>query len=518
MSDDKKKYAYRASLGAHDSRLKARSAQTVVDYCYAPRFKGSMPTFEPMIQYNLAHVLELQRSSVISPADAAELVRALRWIRGEGAESFELDPRLESLMPNIEAILVDRIGADVGGQVLTGRSRGEVEAVAGLLLVRRVLLDLLQEVADLREVIIGVARGHLDTVMPGYTHLQHAQPTTLGHYLACVAEALETDCARLDDAYRRANMSPAETGTSWGSGYAIDRQRIAEALGFKGIIENTRYAYYSIMDKGIEVLAGLCGLAVTLNRFTEDIYFWCTPEYAMAELADEYAGTSYIMPQKKNVTVLQRYSTLVSTTASRFNKLTFQAARTSFGIASNLAVTMMDCAPEVSAALEDNLGAVTLLRGLVSTMSFREDTMKERAGVHFTQSTELADTLFRDKGVSFRTAHRIVGSAVRRALAQGSQASDIDAETLNAAAVEVTGKPIDPPYDSLWKALDPQGVVSAHDGLGAVAPQAVSGALGRRNIRLDEDVARLEHERARLTAAADALERVADAVAQASPP
>lgn len=515
MTDNTKKYAYSVSLGSHDSRLKSGPAQTVVDYCYAPRFRGPMPLFEPMIRYNLAHVLELCRESVISRLDATKLLKTLLWIREQGVERFELDPRLESLMPNIEAILISKVGAEVGGQVLTGRSRGEVEVVAGLLLVRGMLLDLLQELDGLRQVILEIAGKHVETVMPGYTHLQHAQPTTLGHYMACVAEALETDCARLEEAYRRANMSPAEVGTSWGSGYPIDRERVAELLGFQGVIENTRYAYYSIMDKGIEVLAALCSLVVTINRFTEDIYFWCTPEYAMAELADEYAGTSYIMPQKKNVTVLQRYTTLVSAAVSRFTKLTFQAARTSFGIASNLAVTMMDCAPEVSAALEDSLGAVRLLRGLVATMSFKAETMKERAGIHFTQGTELADTLFREKGVSFRTAHRIVGALVREALARGKQAGEIDSVMLNNAAIEVTGKPIEPPYDTLWKVLDPMGVVEAHDGLGAVAPKAVKNALANRVRRLNEDVSRLERERERLSVANDRLEKAVEEIANA---
>ena len=232
----------------------------------------------------------------------------------------------------------------------------------------------------------------------------------------------------------------------------------------------------------------------------------------MAEVADEYAGTSYIMPQKKNVTVLQRYIVLVNNTITAFTRLTFQAARCSFGIAANLAVTMMGSFPEASAAIDDSIGAVRVLRGLVASMSFNERIMREKAGIHFTQGTELADTLFREKGIAFRTAHRIVGALVREAVAHGTTAAEVTAEMLNVAAVEVTGKPIDPPYDVLWKVLDPMGVVEAHSGFGAVAPQAVKEALGNRSRTLHGDAEHLRRERQRLSEAQQKLKRAVDQV------
>jgi argininosuccinate lyase len=506
MTPSDKKYAYKVSLGSHDSRLKREAAKEVVDYCYAPRLKGPMPVFEFMIQYNLAHILELYRHHVISKSDASKILETLLWMRKQGLEHFEIDPKLESLMPNLEAILISKVGADVGGQVLTGRSRGEVETVAGILLLRSKLLDLLDETHQLRKVILEIAKKHTHTVMPGYTHLQHAQPTTLGHYMAAVAEALETDCRRLEDTYQRVNRSPAEAGTGWGSSYPIDRKRLADLLGFEGIIENTRYAYSSVSDKAIEMVASLSILTVTLNRFTEDIYFWCTSEYNLAEVADEYAGTSYIMPQKKNVTALQHYTCLLNRTIATFIRLTSQASRSSFGIAAHLAVAIMGSTPEALNAIEDNLGALRLLRGLVATLSFNEAAMKDRAGKYFTQGTELSDTLFREKGIAFRTAHRIVGALVREAVAQGKTARDIDEQMLNNAAMEVMGKPIKPPYDNLWKVLDPMGVVKAHHGLGAVAPEAVEASLRNRIEQLNREVKGLRNRRQRLAKARQILE------------
>ena len=507
MSERKKqRYSYKVSLGSHDSRLKSGSAKEVVDFCYAPRLKGPMPTFDSMIQYNLAHVLELYRIAVFSRDTAKAILETLTWIKRRGLEQFELDPRLESLMPNLEAILISKLGADAGGQVLTGRSRGEVEAVSGILLLRGKLLEVLEEVQLLRHLLIGVAGKHVGTVMPGYTHLQHAQPTTLGHYLACVAAALEVDAARLQDTYKRVNMSPAEAGTSWGSSFPIDRKRVADLLGFEGMIENTRYAYSSGSDKAIEITAGLSMLTVSLNRFTEDLYFWCTPEYQLAEVADEFAGTSYIMPQKKNVTALQHYTALVNRTTTAFNRLAFQAARSSFGIAANLAVTMMNSAPETAATMEDVLGALRLLRGLTAGVRFNEELMKQRAGIHFTQGTELADTLFREKGIAFRTAHRIVGTLVRKAIAQERNAMEITETMLNEAAVEITGKPIKPPYEALWKVLDPMGIVQAHRGLGGIAPAAVKKSLRNLSGRLAKDMGFIRAKKKRLAVAQKKLD------------
>ena len=507
MGRPKGKYSYQVSLGSHDSRLKSRSAPEVVDFCYAPRMKGPLPTFEPMIRYNLAHVVELHRIGVISRASARAILKTLNWVAAQGPQAFRLDPRLESLMPNLEAILISKLGPEAGGQVLTGRSRGEVEAVAGVLVLREKLLEMLDEVQQLRAVLIDLARENVDSVMPGFTHLQHAQPTTLGHHLACVASALETESGRLRDAYRRLNLSPAESGTSWGSSYAIDRNRVADLLGFEGMIENTRYAYSSGSDKAIEISAVLAMLAVTLNRFTEDLYFWCTPEYGLAEAADEFAGTSYIMPQKKNVTALQHFTSVVNRSIAAFNRLALQAARSPFGIGTNLAVTMMNSAPETFVAMEDVLGAVRLARGFVSTMSFNKRLMRERAGIHFTQGTELADTLFREKGIAFRTAHRIVGALVRDALAQGKNPMEMDEHMLNKASVEVTGRPIRPPYGPLWRVLDPAGIVNAHKAFGATAPASVKRSLANLSRQLRRDGAYAESKKERLLAARKELDR-----------
>src|SRR6185503_16045894 len=165
-------------------------AQSDVEDFYSRWLAATRPLFHHLLEYNQAHVAELHRLGVILREDAAKILETLRWIGAQGVDHFELDPNLEDLMPNIEGIVVSRLGEAVGGKLLTGRARGEVTNVGIRLQLRDNYLALMAELNELRVAVLALARDHIDTVMPGYTHAQHAQPTTFGHYLAGVAEAL----------------------------------------------------------------------------------------------------------------------------------------------------------------------------------------------------------------------------------------------------------------------------------------------------------------------------------------
>src|SRR5665647_700865 len=170
MGETGKKFSYKASLGAHDSRLKEGPAKVVVDHFYSKWLSSTLPLFNKLIEYNQAHVVELHDKNVVSKEDAAKIIGALRWIEEQGPDHFEFDPSLEDTMPNLEAILVSRLGEEVGGKILTGRARGEVTNVALRLYLRENFLDLSAEVNHLRQVVLDLAEEHTETVMPAYTH------------------------------------------------------------------------------------------------------------------------------------------------------------------------------------------------------------------------------------------------------------------------------------------------------------------------------------------------------------
>lgn len=507
MGETGKKFSYKASLGAHDSRLKEGPAKVVVDHFYSKWLSSTLPLFNKLIEYNQAHVVELHDKNVVSKEDAAKIIGALRWIEEQGPDHFEFDPSLEDTMPNLEAILVSRLGEEVGGKILTGRARGEVTNVALRLYLRENFLDLSAEVNHLRQVVLDLAEEHTETVMPAYTHAQHAQPTTFGHYLACVAEALETDFGRLEDSYRRLNASIAESSIGQGTAYPIDRQRIADLLGFEGLVENTRYALLS-WDRVIEVLANVAILAINLNRFSDDLFYWCTYEFNMVELADEYSSTSFIMPQKKNPYVLEELACIAGAAISTFTREAFRYNRMSFGLAVHIGGVKAD----PSLAVQEVRGAVRMLSGVVSTLTVNEDLMKERSGIFFTQASELADTLVREKGLSFRTAHKIIGNVVREALAQGKKPSEIDPKMINAASIEVTGKPVDLAPEILVRSLDPMEIVKAKNGIGGVAPQAVKLSLQHRWAQLEQDRKSVAGKKERVSAARKELEEAVQTI------
>jgi len=500
----KEKYGYAVSLGSHDSRLKKPPAPAVVEGFYARWLEGTRPLFDKLIEYNEAHVVELHAANVVSRDDARQMLEALRWMRSQGVEGFRFDPALEDLAPNLEGIVVSRLGEAVGGRLLTGRARGEVTNVGMRLLLRERFLELMEALNELRQEVLALARQHVETVMPGYTHAQHAQPTTLGHYLACVAEAFETDFSRLADCYGRLNVSFAESGIGQGTAYPIDRRRVAALLGFDGLVENTRYALLC-WDRALEALAQVAICAVNINRFSDDLFYWCTYEFGMVELADEYSATSYIMPQKKNPYVLEELAVIPGRAIGAFAQDAFRWNRVSFGMATHIGGVKTDASKTVA----EVCAAAKMLSGVVATLTIRKDVMRERAGVYFTQASELADTLVREKGISFRTAHKVMGTVVREALAAGRKPWEIDAAMIDAAAVNVTGKPLGLSAEALRRALDPMELVRARGVVGGTAPEAVAAALDHRDAQLGRDVASLE---SRKSGVADARGKLDEAV------
>jgi argininosuccinate lyase len=509
MGEKGEKWSYKASLGAHDSRLKKGPAKVVVDHFYSKWLASTLPLFNKLIEYNQAHVAELYDKNIISKEDAAKIIKTLRWIEDSGPDYFEFDPSLEDTMPNLEAILVSQLGEEVGGKILTGRARGEVTNVALRLYLRENFLDLLKEMNHLRQVVLDLAREHTETVMPSYTHAQHAQPSTFGHYLACVAEALETDFSRLEDSYRRINASIAEISIGQGTAYPIDRQRMAALLGFDGVVENTRYALLS-WDRVIEVLANVAILAINLNRFSDDLFYWCTYEFNMLELSDEFSSTSYIMPQKKNPYVLEELACIAGRAITNFTRDAFRYNRMSFGLAVHIGGVKAD----PSLTVQEVCGAVKMLSGVVSTITVNKDLMKERSGIFFTQASELADTLVREKNVSFRTAHKIIGTVVREALSQGKKPSQIDSQMIDSAAIQVMGNPVNLAPEVLLRCLDPLEIVNAKNGIGGVAPQAVKISIQHRKAQLEEDARSLRAKEGKVSTARKKLEEVIQKILQ----
>ncbi len=445
--------------------------------------------FEADLAVDRAHVVMLTEQGIVPESDAAAVLDALAEIEAAGHGAL---PDGEDVHEAIETGVVERVGP-AGGRMHTARSRNDEVATCIRYRLREDLLAALDTVVGGRERLLDSAADHTRTVMPGYTHLQPAQPTTVAHWLCSYESALARDTARLLDAYDRVDRSPLGAAAFAGTPFDIDRERTATLLGFDGIVENAMDAV-SARDVLVETVAALAGLAVTLSGLAEDGVLFA--HRGELHLDDDYASTSSIMPQKKNPDTLELVRGRTGDAAAALSGLV--TALSGLPRAYNRDLQRAgrhawDAIDSVTASAEVAVGAVTTAR-------WDEDALATAAGEGFTTATGVADLLAR-AGVPFRTAHEVV--------ARAGEADTPDAAALDAAAREVLG-------ESLWahvdretveRALDPTESVAARDSRGGPAPDAVATALDDARDGLAADRSAVADRRNRLDTARDRLDR-----------
>lgn len=504
--DGVKPYEYKVPLGVHDARLQEPAARELQEFVYGPKIERHKPMFGAVVRYGLAHVVMLAETGVVGRADATALLGALRDIERVGVEGFRLDLEAQDIAPNVEAILIDRLGEAIGGKILTGRSRADAQYTPDRMTLRDRTLGGLEAIVGCLRVLLDRAGQHVETVMPTYTFIQSAQPGTFGHYLMSYAEALATDVERLAAAYERLCLSPAEIGIQVGTTYPIDRERVAELLGFDGVLGNTRRALSST-DIELETVGAFTIACCHLARLAEDLGVWSSQEFGMVELADRYCSSSFLMPQKKNPKALDT------------PKLVAIAAQGNLTTMFNLFRLTPVAHPQdaVSASLlacetvEQIRRAFVLMEGVVESLAVHGERMRALTAAYFAQATDIADALVRERGLSFRAAHRVVGTAVRRALADGETPQTFGIRRLDEAAREVIGRETGLSEARLASLLDVSEGVRERDVTGGPAPQRVAAAIAAERGRLPEVERWLGDRRRRLDDARRRLDAAVDA-------
>ncbi len=358
--------------------------------------------FDADILVDMAHTIMLYEQKIIKREDCVSILRSLLKIRDEGIE--KLDWSYEDIHISLESRLIDMVGEDIGGRMHSGRSRNDEVATCIRLVLRNQLLDLMDEINTLRESLLITASENLNTIMPGYTHLQHAQPTTLAHHLLAHTGALERDFGRVLDAFSRINVSPLGAAAFASTGFDINRLRTRELLGFEGIVENSMDAV-STRDFLIEAAFVCTNIMLNLSKMAEEIILWSTSEFNFIELDDQYSSTSSIMPQKKNpdTAELIRGKCGVAT-GSLMSLITISK---SLPLSYNR--DLQEATPNIWKCVETTSSSLLMMAGMISTMKINKDAMEFQSINGFTTATELADTLVRVSGIPFRTAHQIVG-------------------------------------------------------------------------------------------------------------
>ncbi|WP_101295049.1 argininosuccinate lyase [Halegenticoccus soli] len=440
-----------------------------------------------------AHVVMLAERGIVEDEVAGEILAALDDVEAAGHAAL---PGGEDIHEAVESAVIERVGTE-GGKMHTARSRNDEVAACIRYRLREDVLDAAEATLALREALIGAAEEHVGTVMPGYTHLQPAQPTTVAHYLLSYEAAVRRDTARLLDAYGRINQSPLGAAAFAGTPFDVNRERTAELLGFDGVLGNSMDAS-SARDFLAETLSALATHAVTLSGLAEDLVLFANRGHV--ELSDDYSSTSSIMPQKKNPDTLELVRacagdavgdlagllTTLKGLPRAYNRDLQRAHRHAF-----------DAADLVAEATEVAAGAV-------ATATWNEEALAEAAGEGFSTATGVADLLAM-AGMPFRTAHEIVAEAAPDVDLGDDPASAV--ATLDAAAERVVGEPVSAfvTRDAVESALDPGESVESRDSAGGPAAPAVADQLDDAETTADADAAALAARRDAIVEADDRL-------------
>ena len=427
------------------------------------------------IRGSLAHARMLARQNIISAADLADIERGMAQITAEiesGEFVWSLD--LEDVHLNIEKRLTALIG-DAGKRLHTGRSRNDQVATDIRLWLRDTIDAILDLLGKFQTRLLDLAEREADTPMPGFTHMQVAQPVTFGHHLLAWFEMTRRDGERFADARRRANMLPLGAAALAGTTYPIDRESVAAALGFSGVCENSLDAV-SDRDFAVEFCAAAALLMMHFSRISEELVLWMTPRFGFIRIADRFCTGSSIMPQKKNPDVpelargktgrvygdLITLLTLMKGQPLAYNKDNQEDKEPLFDAADTVTDTLR------------------IFAEIIGGIETRPQAMRDALRQGFATATDLADYLTR-KGLPFRDAHEVVGLAVKRAEALG-----VDLPQLPLAELQAFSPLID---EDVFTALTIEGSLAARNHIGGASPQQVRAAIGRARAKITRPIA-----------------------------
>lgn len=380
----------------------------VDDFNSSIRFDARM--YRQDIKGSMAHAEMLGRQGIIPKDDAALIVKTLGEILKDienGKVEFSIDA--EDIHMNIETILTERIG-DAGKKLHTGRSRNDQVALDLRMYLRDESDELIKMLKNTMTVLLDLASAHLDTIMPGYTHLQKAQPVTFAHHVMAYFQMFSRDLDRLTDCRRRVNVMPLGSGALAGTTYPLDREFVAEKLGFDAVTSNSLDGV-SDRDFVIEFLSVLSMIMMHLSRFCEELVLWSSHEFAFVEMDDSYSTGSSIMPQKKNPDVAE----LIRGKTGRVYGHLMSLLTTMKGLPLAYNKDMQEDKEAAFDALDTVKLCLPVFTNMVRTMKVNGEKMKQGAKGGFTNATDIADYLVK-KGVPFRSSHAIVGKMVARAV------------------------------------------------------------------------------------------------------
>ena len=423
------------------------------------------------IQGSIAHVTMMAKQGIVTEEEKEAIIGGLRGILADvESGALEITEKYEDIHSFVEANLIDRIG-DAGKKLHTGRSRNDQVAVDMRLYVRRQVQETDELLKELLETLHKIMEENVETYMPGFTHLQKAQPITLALHIGAYFEMFKRDRSRLHDIYRRMNYCPLGAGALAGTTYPLDREYTAELLGFYGPTMN---AIDSVADRDytIEFLAALSTIMMHLSRFSEEVIIWNTNEYRFVELDDAYSTGSSIMPQKKNPDIAE----LVRGKTGRVYGALMSMLTVMKGLPLAYNKDMQEDKEMTFDAIDTAKGCIHLFNGMAATMKFNKDVMEKSAKNGFTNATDAADYLV-NHGVPFRDAHSIVGRLVLYCIDKNCAIEDLSIEELKA---------ISPVFEAdVYDAISLKTCVDKRLTIGAPGKEAMEQVIAANRMYLE---------------------------------
>ncbi len=444
-------------------RFTGKTDQMVYDFNASITFDKRL--FKQDIEGSIAHVIMLARQGILTGGEKDSIIKGLTGIRNDVEEGrLSITGEYEDIHSFVEAVLTERIG-EAGKKLHTGRSRNDQVALDMKLYTRLEVLNVTECLRELLETLLRIMEGNLATYMPGFTHLQKAQPTTLAHHMGAYFEMFKRDVLRLQDIYKRMNYCPLGSGAFAGTTYPLDRDYTSSLMGFEGPTLNSMD---SVADRDylIEFLAALSTIMMHLSRFSEEIIIWNSNEYRFVEIDDGFSTGSSIMPQKKNPDIAE----LVRGKTGRVYGALMSLLTTMKGIPLAYNKDMQEDKEVAFDAIDTVKSCLILFNGMLSTIRFNHKVMEQSAMRGFTNATDAADYLV-NRSVPFRDAHEIIGRLVLYCLEKNTS---IDALSLKEL------KEISPVFEAdVYEAISLKTCVEKRLTVGAPGREAMEDVIGK---------------------------------------
>ncbi|MGM9924619.1 MAG: argininosuccinate lyase [Bacillus sp. (in: firmicutes)] len=424
------------------------------------------------IEGSLAHVKMLGACGILPQEDVDAITNGLLHLQKQ-AKNGELhfSVKMEDIHLNLESMLIDLIGP-VGGKLHTGRSRNDQVATDMHLYLRNRIHEIIELIEEVQTALLNKSKDHVETILPGYTHLQRAQPISFAHHLLAYFWMLERDKERFTESFKRVNKSPLGAGALAGTTFPIDRHLSAEYLGFTSIYENSLDAV-SDRDFIVEFLSNSSMMMMHLSRFAEETILWCSQEFQFIELDDAFSTGSSIMPQKKNPDMAE----LIRGKTGRTYGNLFGLLTVLKGLPLAYNKDMQEDKEGMFDTVKTITGSLKIFAGMISTMKVRTDVMEKAVKSDFSNATELADYLA-GKGLPFREAHEVVGQLVLNCINKGCYLADLSLEEFKSAN--------DLFEEDIYIVLQPYEAVKRRNSAGGTGFRQVEEAIGKAMFALDK--------------------------------